>query len=82
MKNVRCNGNIDIHKWQRLPERIEYWLYSISFTGGMESAYVAISQSISVKCFSIVMRFELLVFPKLVMRDVALGTLAIVCASH
>jgi len=51
-------------------------------TGGVKGMFIAIGQSKGPECFSVVTGQELLIIPKLVTRDLTLGALAIVCASH
>jgi hypothetical protein len=54
MEDIRCDGNIDIHKWQGLPEGMKDWLYSAISACSMKGTLVAIGQSIGLQRFPIV----------------------------
>ena len=77
MKDIQCDGDIDIRKQHRLPERVEHRLDPIHFTGSMEDPYIVISQSISPEHFLIVLQQELVMILKLIPRNFAFGAFAI-----
>ena len=77
MKDIRRDGGIDIRERHRLPERVEHRLDPIHFTGSMEDPYIAISQSVSPERFPIVPWQELVMIPKLILRNFAFGAFAI-----
>ena len=54
MEDVWCDGNIDIHKWQGLPEGMKDQLYSAISACSMKGMLIPIGQSIGLQCFPIV----------------------------
>ena len=82
MEDVRCDGNVDIHEWQMLPERVKDGLDPIISTRGMEGAYITVGQCVSSACFLIVTGQETVAAPKLIVWDFAFGAFTVVHTSN
>src|SRR5712691_3831872 len=82
VEDVRCDGFVDIRQWKGCPEWVNDRLDSIFFTGSMERAYIAISQSVSRERLSIVTGQECTALPKLITRDLTLGAFTVVRTAH
>jgi len=82
MKDIRGNGNENVHEGERFPERMDHSLQARLVTHNMKAANVTISQTKCVNCHTLDTGQEHFIFAKLPRGNSAFRAPTVVRASY